>query len=111
MIKAGSWEEILSNARNFDGIRHHRDNKAFERFSNFYHWYYFPEDDIFAPSKFIGYKDTKLDQYAGKGNGGETQVVLSNYFTEVPRGTPLQSFLALPEAPHSKSLVVPRYMQ
>lgn len=88
MIKVKSWEGIRRNAHSFNGILKNRDNKVFEVFSRFYHWYYFPDDDIFAPSKFIGYEDTKLDKYACEGTGGDTQIALSEYFTEVPRGTP-----------------------
>ena len=93
MIKVQSWEGILRNAHNFNGVIENRDNNVFRRFSDFSYWYYFPEDDIFAPSKFIGYEDTKLDEYAGEGSGSETQTVLREYFTEVPRGTPLHDRL------------------
>ncbi|GMT42196.1 MAG: hypothetical protein IEMM0002_0607 [bacterium] len=58
-------------------------SETLRRFSLFFHWYYFSNLDVFAPSKFIGYKNTTIDNYIGKGKGTYTQHTLSKWFTKV----------------------------
>ena len=81
-----STAEVIENAAEFRNIAD-GSSVAFDRFSNFFHWYYFPDLNVFAPSKFIGYKNTNLINYSGKGNGGETQAVLNKWFRKLEVGT------------------------
>lgn len=77
-----STAEVIENAQEFSKVAN-GNSIAYDRFSQFFHWYYFPELGLFAPSKFIGYKNTTVSNYAGKGNGGETQAVLSKWFSKI----------------------------
>ena len=81
-----STAEVIENAREFGNIIN-ENCIAFDRFSQFFHWYYFPELEVFAPSKFIGYKNTTIANYSGKGDGGETQVVLRKWFRKLDEDT------------------------
>lgn len=78
-----SINEAAQNAEEFNRIKRDSESVAFRRFSQFFHWYYFSNLDIFAPSKFIGYKNTTIDNYIGEGTGTDTQRVLSKWFTKV----------------------------
>jgi predicted HNH restriction endonuclease len=78
-----SINEVYLNAQEFSRIHAIEDSIARDRFAKFYHWYYFPHIDIFAPSKFIGYKNTTLENYKGNGSGTETQKVLEEWFTQL----------------------------
>ena len=71
-----SVNEALQNAERFNQLNEDSESKALERFSMFFHWYYFPDQDIFAPSKFIGYKNSTIKNYQGGGTGTETQRLL-----------------------------------
>ncbi|MDT8894037.1 HNH endonuclease [Halomonas sp. I1] len=82
-----SINEAQVNAQAFSGVGKAAKTVANENFNRFFHWYYFPELDLFAPSKFIGYKNTNLDNYKGKGTGTETQRVLGQWFSKVEAGT------------------------
>lgn len=83
-----SYEQIVENANNFNDVLYSggRDSIAYKRFSQFSHWYCFPELDIFAPSKFIGYEGTTIDNYVGadEGNGGVTTKTLDEFFVKAP---------------------------
>ena len=81
-----STAEVIENASEFSNVVN-GGSAAFDRFSQFFHWYYFPELELFAPSKFIGYKNTTVLNYSGKGNGGETQIALSKWFTKLDENT------------------------
>ncbi|MFD1176103.1 HNH endonuclease [Paenibacillus puldeungensis] len=82
-IEKWKWEYIECNMVEFNrGL--HTQSKASQRFSRFFHWYYHPRLDIFAPSKFIGYVDTTHVNYEGWGSGGQTQQILKTYFDPVP---------------------------
>ncbi|HTC00437.1 MAG TPA: hypothetical protein VK705_07125, partial [Ferruginibacter sp.] len=70
--------------RQFTYIVKQDKTRVLNRFSSFYHWYYFPKDDSFAPSKFLGYKDTTIQNYHGSGSGSETQIVLGKFFDKLP---------------------------
>ena len=82
-----SISEVIQNAKEFNRIDDRSDCVPLQRFSQFFHWYYFSSEDIFAPSKFIGYKNTTIDNYTGEGTGGDTQRVLSNWFTKLEKST------------------------
>lgn len=80
------YEQIVENAKNFNDVLYSggRDSIACKRFSQFSHWYYFPELDIFAPSKFIGYEGTTIDNYVGAGHGRKTTETLDEFFVKAP---------------------------
>lgn len=78
-----SINEAVRNAEEFNRIEADSGLEALRRFSHFYHWYYFSHLSIFAPSKFIGYKGSSIDNYIGGGTGSATQRALSKWFTKV----------------------------
>lgn len=82
-----STAEVIENAREFSNVAK-GNSIAYDRFSQFFHWYYFPELGLFAPSKFIGYKNTTVSNYAGNGNGGETQATLNKWFSKLDEKSP-----------------------
>ncbi len=77
----------MDNLRQFNYIATHDATRVLNRFSNFFHWYYFPQDDAFAPSKFLGYKQTTIDNYRGLGSGGITQAALTKFFDNVDKSS------------------------
>jgi hypothetical protein len=80
-----NFDDIIINFRNFQEISNSVNCLTYDRFSMFYHWYFLPIDGgIYAPSKFIGYKGTTVENYqphhgTGK-HGGETEDILERYF-------------------------------
>lgn len=82
-----SINEASVNAQAFSGVGDMRCSVAHHNFNRFFHWYYFSNLGIFAPSKFIGYKNTNLTNYRGEGTGTDTQRVLSQWFTKIESGT------------------------
>ncbi|MFF2909787.1 hypothetical protein [Paenibacillus sp. NPDC057934] len=81
-IQQWRWEYIERNMLEFNrGL--HTKSFANKKFNMFYHWYYHPILDLFAPSKFIGYSNTNHENYKGEGDGGQTQKTLKNYFDPV----------------------------
>jgi len=83
-----SYEEALKNASSFNDALASSD-VLISRLSNFRHWYYFDEIDMFAPSKFIGYKDMNARTYEAfsvsnqnKLNGLESEKALRKIFVE-----------------------------
>jgi len=76
-------EEVIANVFEFNKILQNSDNYTYQVFSQFKDWYYIPSLDLFGPSKFIGYKDTRIDEYNGSGHGGRTNKILSDYFTKL----------------------------
>ena len=87
MQKVKSWDEIVSNCVEFNKAMRDTNTVASRRFSQFYHWFYFPHSKLFAPSKFIGYTGTNANNYSGAGTGTETNQVLSKYFTKLDRNS------------------------
>ncbi len=82
-----NWKEIIDNLRQFSYITRQETSFTLDKFSQFYHWYYFPHEDAFAPSKFLGYRNTTIKDYEGRGWGGTTQNTLLKYFDKVPFGS------------------------
>ncbi|MCI5140207.1 MAG: HNH endonuclease [Candidatus Electrothrix sp. ATG1] len=82
-----SIEEAKLNAQDFSGVGDVGDAVANQNFNRFFHWYYFSNIDVFAPSKFIGYRNTNLKNYKGHGTGTDTQKVLSRWFVKVDPGS------------------------
>ncbi|NIG54561.1 HNH endonuclease [Chitinophaga sp. Cy-1792] len=83
--------DIVENVNHFkNDIQSVRNKKSlfyFRVYKYFGDWYYFPNEEIFIPSKFLGYKNNRITNYAGSGHGGITKKILFNYFEEVPKGT------------------------
>jgi predicted HNH restriction endonuclease len=82
-----TWEEVLENFQNFNSSIKIEDSIAIERLNRFFHWYYLPTTGLFAPSKFIGYKNMTLFNYKGEGTGTRTQQVLSRFFNKIDKKT------------------------
>ncbi len=80
-----NWQDVIDNLRQFTYVVKRNKTNTLDRFSSFFHWYYFPKENTFAPSKFIGYKGTTISNYSGQGSGGETQNALSKYFDKLPK--------------------------
>ena len=78
-----SWEDVIDNLRQFLLIK--KDERSFllDNFSFFSNWYYFPNDDSFAPGKFIGYLNTTIEHYTGMGDGAEAKRGLEKFFTKI----------------------------
>ncbi|WP_312921011.1 hypothetical protein [Empedobacter brevis] len=81
----GTWEDILKNFNEFEKLDVNQSNNILKIYSQFYHWYYLPEKEIFAPSKFLGYKNRMIETYDSSGTGGETQTALSKFFIKLPK--------------------------
>jgi len=83
-----NYNEIITNFREFQKIDNHFDSVVYHRFATFFHWYYLPIDDgIYAPSIFIGYKNTTIENYPNfKRSGFDSEKVLKDYFFETHKG-------------------------
>jgi len=77
--------DIIDNFNQFKKIFDNRNNKVFKRLTQFSCWYYFPDEDenVFAPNKFLRYKNTTLENYKGKGSGKSSDPTLTKYFKMV----------------------------
>ncbi|WP_105171234.1 HNH endonuclease [Pseudoalteromonas sp. T1lg24] len=76
-----SFEEAFENAQIFSKVGEFKDSQAFKTLGQFYHWYYFPEIDVFAPRKFIRYKRQTVQEYDGRGLGGDSSASnLASFF-------------------------------
>ncbi|WP_185204779.1 hypothetical protein [Chryseobacterium sp. C3] len=80
-----NWDEILDNFLEFEKLESTSQSKVLKTYSQFYHWYYLPEKEIFAPSKFLGYKNRTITSYNSSGTGGATQIALSKFFTKISK--------------------------
>ena len=82
--------QLVENACNFNELTVSSDSFAYKVFNSFKHWYYFEESDIFAPSKFIGYKNTTVENYRrGEGRDGrETEKKLQEWFKPLEQDSP-----------------------
>lgn len=88
-----SWEDILENFKSFQDIDKKDPSQVLKYYSSFFHWYYYPEKQLFAPSKFLGYKDSTIETYDSSGSGGETQTVLAKYFRKLDKKS--EEFISL----------------
>lgn len=84
-----SFEQAEQNAIRFSDVLNHTDSITFKRLGQFFHWYYFPDLDTFAPSKFIGYQNTTLNEYNGLGTGSDTTRILKYWFHKLEKNTAL----------------------
>jgi len=78
-----TFAEALENAVHFQ--EYLKTNETLRlKLSQYTHWYYFEKKNIFAPSKFIGYKNnTYNSESAHLGDGRETEKALSHIFKKV----------------------------
>ena len=83
--KIKTFEDCEENARHFFNVLSNQESIAYATLSKFFHWYYFPKYDNFAPSKFIGYKNTTITSYKGSGKGNETEDALKKLFNQLKR--------------------------
>lgn len=78
-----SYAEALENAMHFQEYLK-QDETLQHKLSQYTHWYYFEKKGIFAPSKFIGYKNnTYHSESAHDGDGRETEKALAPFFRKV----------------------------
>ena len=88
MILVSNYQEAFSNAKIFN-LELKSSDYFQEKLSQFRHWYFFPEADFFAPSKFIGYKDNSEQKYTmflyQGADGRETDVVLRKFFKAIDK--------------------------
>lgn len=84
------YDDVVDNIRGFnDSLPAFVEMR--QRLSYFTAWYYSPELDLVAPSKFIGYKGMTAQQYlsAFQGiSGTATEVVLKRWFQPAAVGRP-----------------------
>jgi hypothetical protein len=84
-----TFDEALANATEFQSVGEHTHSKAFINLEHFFHWYYFPQQGIFAPSKFIGYKDANIVTFSSHGlHLHDAQEALSHWFTRLEPASP-----------------------
>ena len=76
-------EQVNENASRFEKIKDMRDVDAYDKLSQFTHWYYFRDLGVFAPSKFIGYVGTTVEDYEGGGDGRKTETQLKQWFSAI----------------------------
>ena len=89
-----SFEEALVNARAFQAIGEHTDSRAYINLDHFYHWYYFPTEHLFAPAKFIAYRDSSIAGYTSHDRHlDEARSVLEQWFVKVGAEDPSLSRL------------------
>lgn len=82
-ITISSYAEARENAMRFQEYLKH-DEALQHKLSQYTHWYYFEQKGIFAPSKFIGYKNnTYNSESAHAGDGRETEKALAPFFQKV----------------------------
>lgn len=103
-----SFIQAEENAIRFSEVLTRAESKAFARLGQFFHWYYFPDKDVFAPSKFIGYVETTLESYEGLGTGTDTTRALKSWFHKLDKYSPM--YLTL-EARLSKFLTTANLSQ
>ena len=87
-----SLEQVKENAHRFSKIKDAPETSAYRDLSRFYHWYYFRNLGVFAPSKFIGVIDSTVESYAGAISGGDTEKRLQQWFRTIePEDAPKAS--------------------
>lgn len=80
-----TWEDIVTNFLEFEKLDIVNPSDLLKTYSQFYHWYYWPETELFAPSKFLGYKNRTVESYNSSGTGGVTQIALSKFFKKISK--------------------------
>lgn len=93
MLLVETLAEVEENAIRFAQVKSNPNCLAHQRLGQFFHWYYISNLDIIAPSKFIGYKNTTIDNYKGEGKGTDTQKPLARWFEKLAPTHPSYNFL------------------
>ena len=85
MIFVENYNEIITNFREFQKIDKALSSIVYRRFATFFHWYYLPIDGgIYAPSIFIGYTNTTINNYPNfERSGFKSEKVLKDFFFEI----------------------------
>jgi 5-methylcytosine-specific restriction protein A len=78
-----NWSDILDNLYEFSHIERNPNCYTAKHLSSFSNWYYFRDYDLFAPGKFLGYKNTSIENYSGLGDGYQAKVILNPFFEKV----------------------------
>lgn len=95
-ILVNSYDDIVVNAKQYQNDLE-KDDRLVKKLANVQHWYYFDEEKIFAPSKFIGYKNNHVDlyeEYTSKGmSGTDTEPILKQWFIKLERESILEQEL------------------
>ena len=76
-------EQVKENADRWSKINDAHESLAYERLSDFRHWYYFRDLGLFAPSKFLGVLDTTVENYEGAHDGRQTTERLAQWFKAI----------------------------
>lgn len=86
-------KEVLRNFREFQKALNDSGSYTWKERKRFYHWYYLPKLEIFAPAKFIGYASTTKGNYSTDSaihifkHGDDAKKFLSPFFFEVEKGS------------------------
>ena len=79
-------DEIKENMKRFEKAFKNGRSEITDKLSQFKRWYYNEELDVFAPSKFIGYKNMRPETYDNiykNIDGRETERILKDFSNEV----------------------------
>jgi hypothetical protein len=87
LVLIEEWEEVVQNLHEFQKVRRGDGTTLYSTLGKFYHWYYFPQNDAFAPSKFLGYKSRIYTEYSRDGDGRETEPALEPFFYKLEKNT------------------------
>jgi len=81
-------DEVIRNVKQFNKDLENGEDIS-KQLSQFKHWYYIPEIDLFGPSKFIGYKSMKASSYNKRFNkdGRDTEKILKRWFIKLSSET------------------------
>ncbi|MBB5174545.1 hypothetical protein [Texcoconibacillus texcoconensis] len=81
-----SYDQVVQNVQQFNADLEN-ETDIVTQLTQFTHWYYFPELDMYGPSKFIGYQNMNTSRYArGKGKTGvHTEEQLKQWFEKLPK--------------------------
>jgi len=90
-------DEIKDNMKRFERAFKNGRSEITDKLSQFKRWYYNEGLDVFAPSKFIGYKDMRPETYDNiykKIDGRETEKILKDISYEAENETTEEKLLA-----------------
>lgn len=85
IIQVRNWSDVTDNLHEFSYVSKDESRPVYKRLTSFFHWYYFPKQDAFAPSKFLGYVGTTAENYNGLGTGTETKKALAQFFVKLDK--------------------------
>ena len=85
-----SFKDLKDNAKNFAELKPGDGSQTLKVLRSFKDWYFFPDLDIFAPCKFIGYKNTTVENYKSDGHGGTARENIERwkFFNKIEHNSP-----------------------